>query len=57
MSDRKRGARSELKYVGPGPDVSALPLPEGWPAEDHDEPNAAVRAEKLASGMYAEAEE
>lgn len=41
-----------LRYIGPEPGVSALPLPEGWPATDHDEPDEALRKEKLASRMY-----
>jgi hypothetical protein len=44
-----------LTYTGPsGPDTT-LPLPEGWPAADHDEPDEAVAAAKLASGLYREA--
>jgi hypothetical protein len=51
-----------LRYTGPThdpddgretlPQGSALPLPQGWPAADHNEPNEAIAAEKLASGMY-----
>lgn len=42
-----------LKYTGPDPaEVGVVPLPEGWPAEDHDEPDAALAKEKLASGSY-----
>jgi hypothetical protein len=45
-----------LTYTGPsGPDIT-LPLPEGWPAADHDEPDEATAAAKLASGLYREAE-
>jgi hypothetical protein len=45
-----------LTYTGPsGPDTT-LPLPEGWVAADHDEPDEAVAAAKLASGLYREAE-
>lgn len=40
-----------LKYIGPEPD-GVVQLPEGWPAFDHDEPDEAVRAAKLASGKY-----
>ena len=43
--------RTFLRYVGPVPD-GLVPLPEGWPAFDHEEPDARVRAEKLASGHY-----
>ena len=46
----------ELRYTGPTigtiPLGSALPLPEGWPSEDHDEPDAALAAEKVRSGLY-----
>lgn len=43
----------ELRYVGPAPaDVGVVPLPEGWPAANHSEPDLALLAEKLASGMY-----
>lgn len=42
-----------LRYVGPAPaEVGIVPLPEGWPAADHSEPDLALLAEKLASGMY-----
>lgn len=42
-----------LHYTGGGADPdTALPLPEGWPAADHDEPDAAVAAAKAASGLY-----
>lgn len=49
----------QLKYIGPDPEAlgmagSALPLPEGWTAEDGDEPDAEVAAAKVASGLYAE---
>jgi len=45
-----------LTYTGPsGPDTT-LPLPEGWVAADHDEPDETVAAAKLASGLYREAE-
>lgn len=43
-----------LIYTGPAKRPGeTVALPEGWPASDHDEPNADVRAAKLASGMYA----
>lgn len=45
------GGSTRLKYVGPEA-RGFVPLPEGWPAADHDEPDEAVRAEKLASQMY-----
>ena len=44
-----------LKYTGPDPQVlGVVPLPEGWPAADHDEPDAELAQEKIASGNYAE---
>lgn len=47
----------KLKYVGPDPAVvGVVPLPEGWPALDHEEPNEQRAAEKLASGSYKSAE-
>lgn len=43
-----------LKYVGisPADNGGIVPLPEGWPAADHDEDDEALAAEKLASGKY-----
>lgn len=42
-----------LEYVGPAPAPgAAVPLPEGWPAADHDEPDRQAAAAKLASGLY-----
>lgn len=53
MREKKR-TETRLRYTGPDPAaVGVVPLPEGWPAFDHDEPDAALRAEKLASGAYA----
>lgn len=50
----KREATTRLRYTGPDPASSGVvPLPEGWPAAEHDEPDDTRRAEKLASGMYA----
>ena len=43
----------KLKWNGPtrsGPGV--VPAPEGWPARDHDEPDAELAKEKVASGLY-----
>lgn len=38
-----------LTYVGPDPAVNGVvPLPEGWPAMDHDEPDSDIAAAKLA---------
>lgn len=49
---------TRLRYIGPAPaDAGVVPLPEGWPAADHDEPEPAIRAAKVASGMYAAAAE
>lgn len=46
-----------LQYVGPAPaGVGLVPLPEGWPAADHFENDERLLKEKLASGMYREAE-
>ena len=45
-----------LRYVGPKIlDGHGVPLPQGWPALDHDEPDEALAKEKLASKMYAPA--
>jgi len=39
----------KLRYIGPDPAVTGqVPLPEGWPALDHDEPDEELAAEKLA---------
>lgn len=46
-----------LVYIGPNPaTVGIVPLPEGWPALDHEEPDEALAAEKVESGSYAPAE-
>ena len=43
----------ELRYVGQHIAAAGIvPLPEGWPAQDHDEPRPGVAADKLASGAY-----
>lgn len=54
MSGRKRASGPvALRYAGSVPvDGSALALPEGWPAADHVEADAAVAAMKLACGQY-----
>lgn len=50
----RRAVTTTLKYIGPEPAaVGIVPLPEGWPAADHDEPNTDRYAAKLASGNYA----
>lgn len=57
----KKAESTSLRYVGPDPgQVGGVPLPEGWPAASHDEPDAELRAAKLAfehpahGRMYAE---
>lgn len=54
MAGKRKTATTtaRLHYVGPNSEAGVLPLPEGWPAEDHEEHDAASRAEKLASGHY-----
>lgn len=42
----------KLKFVGKIPEYGALPLPEGWPAYDHDEPDREIAEAKVASGEY-----
>lgn len=43
----------QLKYIGKTlEEVGVVPLPEGWPAADHDEKDPAVLKAKLASGNY-----
>lgn len=43
----------KLKYIGPDPaSVGVVPLQEGWPARDHEEPDAGTAKAKVASGMY-----
>lgn len=42
----------KLTYMGPAPGSGALPLPEGWPALDHEEPDAEVAKAKVSSGSY-----
>ena len=45
-----------LIYTGPDPAVVGIvPLPEGWPAADHDEEDAEVAKAKVASGNYSRA--
>lgn len=45
----------KLVYVGPNPaQVGIVPCPEGWPAANHEEPDSALAAEKVASGLYQE---
>ena len=43
-----------LKYIGVSPAANGgtVPLPEGWPAADHDEDNETVATAKVASGNY-----
>lgn len=38
----------QLRYIGPVPEtVGGVPLPEGWPAADHEEPDEEIAAAKL----------
>ena len=40
---------TKLKYIGPEPEVTGMvPLPEGWSAIDHEEPDEDLVAAKLA---------
>lgn len=49
----RKDTTGRLTYVGPDPAVVGLvPLPEGWPAADHEENDQALAAEKIASGYY-----
>ena len=42
-----------LIYIGPAiVPGGGIPLPQGWPAIDHAEPDDELRAAKLASGFY-----
>lgn len=56
MADKQRQARAipgVLLYTGPAPAaVGVVPLPEGWPAADHADADAARYAAKVASGNY-----
>ena len=49
---RRKATTSALHYIGPAPVLGVVPLPEGWPALDHEEPDADLRAKKLSSGLY-----
>jgi hypothetical protein len=44
----------KLRYIGISPveNGGTVPLPEGWPAADHDEDNEELAAQKVASGNY-----
>jgi hypothetical protein len=43
----------KLTYCGPEiVPMGGIPLPEGWPSADHDEPDEALAEEKIASGNY-----
>lgn len=43
----------KLRYIGKTIDqVGVVPLPEGWPAEDHDELDAEVGKAKVRFGAY-----
>lgn len=43
---------TRLVYVGPAPGSGILPLPEGWPPFDHEEPDTRAAALKVQSGFY-----
>lgn len=49
---RRKTTTSALHYIGPAPVLGIVPLPEGWPASDHEETDDEVRAKKLSSGFY-----
>lgn len=51
MAEKKPARPVKLAYVGITYDEGCVPLPEGWPARDHTEPDAEVAAEKLAFRM------
>lgn len=43
----------KLIYIGPDVQVGhGVPLPEGYPRRDHDEPDPAKAKEKVKSGFY-----
>lgn len=42
----------KLTFTGKRIRGSALALPEGWPARDHDEPDEDVAKAKVSSGAY-----
>lgn len=45
---------ARLTFVGERPKRgSAIPLPEGWTMDEHDEDNELLAVAKLASGLYA----
>lgn len=43
-----------LKYIGKTLEEAGgvVPLPEGWPASDHEEPDKDLAREKIKSGNY-----
>ena len=43
---------TRLQYTGPAPGGGLLPLPEGWPPFDHDEPDSVTASRKVQSGLY-----
>ena len=43
-----------LRYIGPAiKPGEGIPLPQGYPACDHDESDPELRKAKIASGFYA----
>jgi hypothetical protein len=42
----------KLTYVGDAPEYGLVPLPEGWPAADHEEPDEDLAKAKIESGAY-----
>lgn len=42
----------KLRYTGGAAVGVPVPLPEGWPAADHEEPDRQVAARKISSGYY-----
>lgn len=43
----------KLRYIGADPaEVGVVPLPEGWPAADHEEADETLGAAKVESGSY-----
>lgn len=43
-----------MKLLYNGHKMGAVPLPEGWPAADHEEPDPSLAKAKVDSGAYKE---